>query len=34
MFQTGGEMVFQMQLARQRDAVPLTRNYLYETEAA
>ncbi len=34
MFQTGGEMVFQMQLARQRDAVPLTRNYLYEAEAA
>ena len=34
MFQTGGEMVFQMQLTRQRDAVPLTRNYLYETEAA
>ena len=33
MFQTGGEMVFQMQLARQRDAVPLTRDYLYETES-
>ncbi len=33
MFRTGGEMVFQMQLARQRDAVPLTRSYLYEMEA-
>ncbi len=27
-------MVFQMQLARRRDAVPLTRDYMFETERA
>lgn len=31
-FRFGGEMVFQMQLARQRHAVPLTRDYLGPVE--
>jgi len=28
-FSHGSGMVFQMQLARQRDAAPITRDYLY-----
>ncbi len=32
-FQHGSGMVFHMQLARQRDAVPLTRDYIHEQEA-
>lgn len=32
-FRVGDCMVFQLQLARKRDAVPITRTYLYETEA-
>ena len=33
-FRIGRQLVFQIQLARRRDAVPLTRDYLYvETEA-
>jgi cyclopropane-fatty-acyl-phospholipid synthase len=31
-FSHGSAMVFQMQLARQRDAVPLTRDYIFEAE--
>ncbi len=34
MFRTGAQMVFQMQLARTRDAALLTRNYIFETEEA
>jgi cyclopropane-fatty-acyl-phospholipid synthase len=30
MFRNGDLMVFQLQLARKRDAVPLTRDYLYD----
>jgi cyclopropane-fatty-acyl-phospholipid synthase len=33
-FSNGNAMVFQMQLARSRDAVPLTRDYIFETERA
>jgi cyclopropane-fatty-acyl-phospholipid synthase len=29
-----GQMVFQMQLARRQDAVPLTRDYITEFECA
>lgn len=32
MFRTGAQMVFQMQLARTRDAAQLTRDYIFETE--
>jgi cyclopropane-fatty-acyl-phospholipid synthase len=32
MFRTGAQMVFQMQLARTRDAALLTRDYMFETE--
>jgi cyclopropane-fatty-acyl-phospholipid synthase len=32
MFRTGAQMAFQMQLARTRDAAPLTRDYQLETE--
>ena len=32
MFRTGSQMVFQMQLTHQRDAVPLTRDYIAATE--
>jgi cyclopropane-fatty-acyl-phospholipid synthase len=32
MFRTGAQMVFQMQLARTRDAALLTRNRMFETE--
>jgi cyclopropane-fatty-acyl-phospholipid synthase len=31
-FRFGGHMVFQIQLAKRVDAVPLTRDYMYETE--
>jgi cyclopropane-fatty-acyl-phospholipid synthase len=31
MFRNGDLMVFQLQVARKRDAVPLTREYLYDT---
>ena len=31
-FRYGGLMVFQAQLARQLDRVPLTRDYMYERE--
>jgi cyclopropane-fatty-acyl-phospholipid synthase len=34
MFRTGAQMVFQMQLARTRDAAALTRDYIFETEEA
>ena len=33
MFRTGAQMVFQMQLARTRDAALLTRDYMFETES-
>jgi cyclopropane-fatty-acyl-phospholipid synthase len=32
MFRTGAQMVFQTQLSRTRDAAPLTRDYMVETE--
>ncbi len=32
MFRTGAQMVFQMQLSRIRDAAPLTRDYMLDTE--
>ena len=32
-FIEGHQVVFQMQLARRKDAVPLTRDYLYPVEA-
>ena len=32
-FRHDGHVVFQLQLARRRDAVPLTRDYLAEAEA-
>jgi cyclopropane-fatty-acyl-phospholipid synthase len=32
MFRTGAQMVFQMQLSRTRDAAPLTRDYMVDTE--
>ncbi|HVF10391.1 MAG TPA: cyclopropane-fatty-acyl-phospholipid synthase family protein [Abditibacteriaceae bacterium] len=34
LFRHGSGMVFQMQLARERDAAPLTRDYIYEAESA
>ena len=33
MFRTGSQMVFQMQVAKQRDAAPLTRDYITEQES-
>jgi len=33
MFRTGSQMVFQMQVARQRDAAPLTRDYIGRQES-
>ena len=33
-FSNGSAMVFQMQMTRSRDAVPLTRDYIFETERA
>ncbi len=33
-FRSGNMVVFQIQLARSRDAVPITRDYIYEAEAA
>ena len=32
MFRTGSQLVFHMQLARQRDAAPLTRDYITERQ--
>lgn len=32
MFRSGGQMVFQMQLSRKRDATPLSRDYMFEAE--
>lgn len=32
-FRNGRLMVFQIQLAKRRDSVPLTRDYIAETEA-
>ena len=34
LFRHGSGMVFHMQLSKQRDAAPLTRDYIYEAEAA
>ena len=34
LFRNGDLMVFQLQLAHERDAVPLTRDYIYEQSAA
>ncbi len=33
-FRRGGHLVFQMQLAKQVDAVPLTRDYMLDWERA
>ena len=33
-FRYDGQVVFQIQLARRQDAVPLTRDYMWETERA
>jgi cyclopropane-fatty-acyl-phospholipid synthase len=33
MFRTGSQMVFQMQVAKQRDAAPLTRDYITKQES-
>jgi cyclopropane-fatty-acyl-phospholipid synthase len=32
MFGTGSQLVFQMQLARKRDAVPITRDYITDLQ--
>ena len=32
MFRTGAQMVFQLQLSRQRDAVPLQRDYIIDKQ--
>jgi cyclopropane-fatty-acyl-phospholipid synthase len=32
MFLTGSQLVFQMQLARKRDAVPIVRDYITDTQ--
>jgi cyclopropane-fatty-acyl-phospholipid synthase len=32
MFQTGSQLVFHMQLARKRDAVPITRDYITDVQ--
>jgi cyclopropane-fatty-acyl-phospholipid synthase len=32
MFRTGAQMVFQMQLAHKRDAVPVTRDYIADRQ--
>jgi cyclopropane-fatty-acyl-phospholipid synthase len=32
MFLTGSQLVFQMQLARKRDAVPTVRDYITDTQ--
>ncbi len=32
MFRTGSQLVFHMQLARQRDAAPITRDYVTDTQ--
>ena len=33
-FATWGQMVFQMQIAKQQHAVPMTRDYMFEWEQA
>jgi cyclopropane-fatty-acyl-phospholipid synthase len=33
-FRHGGQMVFQMQLAKQVDAAPITRDYMLDAERA
>jgi cyclopropane-fatty-acyl-phospholipid synthase len=33
MFRTGSQMVFQLQVAKQRDASPLTRDYIERQES-
>jgi cyclopropane-fatty-acyl-phospholipid synthase len=33
-FRYGGQMVFQMQLAKQQEVVPLTRDYMVDGERA
>jgi cyclopropane-fatty-acyl-phospholipid synthase len=33
MFRTGSQLVFHMQLARRRDAAPIVRDYVTETQA-
>ncbi len=32
MFRTGSQLVFHMQLARKRDAVPITRDYITDVQ--
>ena len=32
MFRTGSQLVFQMQLARKRDAAPIVRDYITDTQ--
>jgi cyclopropane-fatty-acyl-phospholipid synthase len=32
MFRTGSQLVFQMQLARQRDAAPIVRDYITDVQ--
>jgi cyclopropane-fatty-acyl-phospholipid synthase len=32
MFRTGSQMVFHMQLSRKRDAVPIVRDYVTDTQ--
>jgi cyclopropane-fatty-acyl-phospholipid synthase len=32
MFRTGSQLVFQMQLARKRDAVPIVRDYITDVQ--
>jgi cyclopropane-fatty-acyl-phospholipid synthase len=34
MFRTGSQLVFQMQLSRRRDAAPLVRDYITDTQRA
>ena len=34
MFRTGSQLIFHMQLARQRDAVPITRDYITDVQRA
>jgi cyclopropane-fatty-acyl-phospholipid synthase len=34
MFRTGSQLVFHMQLSKKRDAVPITRDYITDTQRA
>jgi len=34
MFRTGSQLVFHMQLAKTRDAVPIVRDYITDTQRA